>query len=102
MKPKQEEMRQILGRVTREEFIGRAAELEQLLLRAERSDSARGLLILMSPLAGVSELLRQTYDELFRRGGNVVPIYYALPQIETTPVSAAIEFLNAFLLQYIA
>lgn len=102
MKRKQEEMRQILGRVTREEFVGRAAELDQLLLRAERSDSARGLLILMSPLAGVSELLRQTYDELFRRHGNVVPIYYALPQIETTPVSAAIEFLNRFLLQYIA
>lgn len=95
-------MRQILGRVTREEFVGRAAELEQLLLRAEGSDSARGLLILLAPLAGVSELLRQTYDELFRRQGNVVPIYYALPQTETTAVSAAIEFLNTFLLQYIA
>jgi len=95
-------MRQILGRVTREEFVGRTAELEQLLLRAESPDSARGLLILMSPLAGVSELLRQTYDELFRSRGNVVPIYYALPQIETTPVSAAIEFFNTFLLQYIA
>ena len=31
-----------------------------------------------------------------------VPIYFALPQTETTVVSAAIEFLNTFLLQYIA
>ncbi|MGI9065708.1 MAG: ATP-binding protein [Pyrinomonadaceae bacterium] len=102
MKPRQEEIRQILGRVTREEFVGRTAELEQLVSHATRSDSARGLLILLAPLAGVSELLRQTYDELFRRQGNVVPIYYALPQTETTAVSAAIEFLNTFLLQYIA
>jgi serine/threonine-protein kinase RsbW len=102
MKPRQEEIRQILARVTREEFVGRTAELEQLVSHATRSDSARGLLILLAPLAGVSELLRQTYDELFRRQGNVVPIYYALPQTESTVVSAAIEFLNTFLLQYIA
>jgi serine/threonine-protein kinase RsbW len=102
MKPRQDEMRQILGRVTREEFVGRTAELEQLVSHATRSDSAHGLLILLAPVAGVSELLRQTYDELFRRQENVVPIYYALPQSESTVVSAAIEFLNTFLLQYIA
>jgi serine/threonine-protein kinase RsbW len=102
MKPRQEEMRQILGRVTRAEFVGRAAELEQLLSHATHSNGARGLLILLAPLAGVSELLRQTYDELFRRQGTVIPIYYALPQTQTTAVSAAIEFLNTFLQQYIA
>ena len=102
MKRSGEEMRQILGRVTREEFVGRATELERLVLHASRPDDARGLLILLAPLAGVSELLRQTYDELFRRQGQVVPIYYALPQTETTAVSAAIEFLSTFLLQYIA
>lgn len=102
MKPRQEEMRQILGRVNREEFVGRAAELQQLVSHAARPDGSRGLLILLAPLAGVSELLRQAYDELFRRQGSVVPIYYALPQTETTAVSAAIEFLNTFLQQYIA
>ena len=102
MKRSGEEMRQILGRVTRAEFVGRATELERLVSHASRPDDARGLLVLLAPLAGVSELLRQTYDELFRHQGQVVPIYYALPQTETTAVSAAIEFLGTFLLQYIA
>ena len=102
---------QILGRVRRDEFIGRTAELERLLSHARQSNEQRrsgeardanGLLILLAPLAGVSELLRQTFDSLFSRREEVVPIYFALPQAETTAVSAAIEFLNTFLLQYIA
>ena len=103
-----EQTRQILGRVKRDEFVGRAAELERLVSHAKRSGpastsgEARGLLILLAPLAGVSELLRQTFDSIFNRREEVVPIYFALPQIETTAVSAAIEFLNNFLLQYLA
>ncbi|MEP6568131.1 MAG: ATP-binding protein [Acidobacteriota bacterium] len=97
--------RQILGRVKRDEFIGRTTELERLVSYATQSNQARassGLLILLAPLAGVSEFLRQAFDELFNRREAVVPIYFSLPQAETTAVSAAIEFLNAFLLQYIA
>jgi serine/threonine-protein kinase RsbW len=104
MKNRHEETRQILGRVKRDEFVGRAAELQRLVSHASparRADEGSGLLILLAPLAGVSELLRQTYDELFRTR-SVMPIYFALPQAETTAVSAAIEFLNTFLLQYIA
>ncbi len=102
---------QILGRVRRDEFIGRTAELERLVSHARESNGrgssgeargGRGLLVLMAPLAGVSELLRQTFDNLFTRREEVVPIYFSLPQAETTVVSAAIEFLNTFLLQYIA
>jgi len=100
--------RQILGRVRRDEFIGRTAELERLISHAKQSNGqassgeAHGLLILLAPLAGVSELLRQTFDSLFHSREELVPIYFALPQTETTAVSAAIEFLNTFLLQYIA
>jgi serine/threonine-protein kinase RsbW len=103
-----EYQRQSLGRVRRDEFIGRTAEVERLVSHANRangrtsSGAAHGLLILLAPLAGVSELLRQTFDRLFDRREEVVPIYFALPQGETTAVSAAIEFLNTFLLQYIA
>jgi serine/threonine-protein kinase RsbW len=98
---------QILGRVRRDEFVGRRDELRRLVahaLRSERQEpgtAARGLLLLLAPLAGVSEFLRQAYDELFH-GREVAPIYFALPQAEVTPVSAAIEFLNTFLLQYLA
>ena len=102
---KQEEMRQVLSRVKRDEFAGRADELQRVVSHALSSgqpDKNRGLLILLAPLAGVSELLRQAYDDLFNRQSDVVPIYFALPQTETTAVSAAIEFLNTFLLQYIA
>jgi serine/threonine-protein kinase RsbW len=102
MKHNRNEHRQILGRVKRDEFIGRSAELEELISHAVRPTRAQGKLILLAPLAGVSELLRQTFDSLFNRRENIVPIYFGLPQAETTAVSAAIEFLNTFLLQYIA
>lgn len=94
--------RRILARVNRDEFVGRAVELEQLLTHASEPAHAQGLLILLSPLAGVSELLRQAFDSLFNRHEKVVPIYFALPSSETTAVSAAIEFLNSFLRQYLA
>ena len=97
-----EEMRQILGRVRREEFVGRKAGLERLVACAMQANESRGLLILSAPLAGVSELLRQAYDQLFNLRSSVVPVYYALPQSDATPVSAAIEFLNTFLVQYVA
>ena len=95
------EMRQVLGRVKREEFAGRAAELDRVVSHALTQESG-GLLILLAPLAGVSELLRQAYDTIFHLNENVVPVYFALQPTETTAVSAAIEFLNTFLLQYIA
>jgi serine/threonine-protein kinase RsbW len=103
--PTSQPARRILGRVKRAEFVGRSAELERLVSHAAPAGSAsdaRGLLILLAPLAGVSELLRQAYDQLFNAQGDTVPIYFSLPASDTTAVSAAIEFLNAFLGQYIA
>lgn len=94
--------RRILGRVAAEEFVGRADELQQIVSHPRTSGEERGLLLLMAPLAGVSELLRQSYDELFNQREDIVPIYFALTRGETTAVSAAIEFLTTFLLQYVA
>jgi len=101
--------RQILGRVKRDEFVGRTSELQRVVAhathvngldRARAPEPGRGLLVLLAPLAGVSELLRQAYDELFNKR-EVAPIFFALPETETTAVSAAIEFLTTFLMQYI-
>ena len=98
----QQTSRRILSRVPPEQFVGRGAELQQLVAQALRAGGNRGLLLLLAPSAGVSELLRQAYDTLFNRRSDVIPIYFAFTRNEITSVSAAIEFLNTFLQQYVA
>ena len=97
-----EKFRRVLGHVTQQEFVGRTGELERIVAQAEPVNAGRGLLLLMEPSAGVSELLRQAYDQIFNRRSEVIPIYFAITRTETTAVSAAIEFLNTFVQQYIA
>ena len=97
-----ENFRRVLGRVAPPDFVGRAEELDRILAQAEPLNSGRGLLLLMEPSAGVSELLRQAYDRIFNERTDVIPIYFAFTRNETTAVSASIEFLSTFLQQYIA
>ncbi|HEX7771985.1 MAG TPA: hypothetical protein VF435_06155, partial [Pyrinomonadaceae bacterium] len=97
-----ENFRRILGRVVRQDFVGRAGELDRIMAQAEPVNAGRGLLLLMEPSVGVSELLRQSYDQIFNEHTEVIPIYFAITRNETTAVSAAIEFLNTFVQQYIA
>ncbi len=99
---RQQTSRRILGRVTPEQFVGRAVELGRLTAHPARKTGARGLLLLLAPSAGVSELLRQTYDAIFNQQGTTFPVYFSFTRNETTAVSAAIEFLNTFLQQYVA
>ncbi len=96
------ESRRILSRVSRLDFVGRVEELERIIQQAKPANAGRGMLLLMEPSAGVSELLRQAYDEIFNEHSDVVPIYFAFTRNERTAVSAAIEFLTVFLQQYIA
>jgi serine/threonine-protein kinase RsbW len=91
----------ILGRVAPEEFVGRADELQQIVRHASREAEARGLLLLLAPSAGVSELLRQAYDELFNRRLDVIPFYFALTRGEKT-AAAARHFFHTFLQQFVA
>ena len=102
MSSRNENFRRVLGRVVQQDFVGRVAELDRIMAQAERANAGRGLLVLMEPSAGVSELLRQAYDRIFNRRSDVIPIYFAITRNETTAVSAAIEFLNVFVQQYIA
>ena len=97
-----ENFRRVLGRVTPPDFVGRVSELERIMAHATPANAGRGLLLLMEPSAGVSELLRQAYDRIFNQHSDVIPIYFAFTRNETTSVSASIEFLNTFLQQYIA
>ncbi|HEX8707426.1 MAG TPA: ATP-binding protein [Pyrinomonadaceae bacterium] len=100
---KKRDARQTLGRVLPEEFVGRSAALRQVVeLAAPGAQSERGLLLLTAPSAGASELLRQSYDELFRQQGETVPVYFALAQSDQTALGAARRFLQTFLLQLTA
>ncbi|HEX8141707.1 MAG TPA: ATP-binding protein [Pyrinomonadaceae bacterium] len=94
--------RRILGRVEPEDFIGRADELERIISLASPGARARGLLVLAAPAAGVSELLRQAYDELFRRHDSLVPIYFAFSSDDKTTTRAARRFFQTFLQQLVA
>ena len=44
--------RRILGRIDREEFVGRDRELEQIVRHPSRNNDGRGLLVLSAPPAG--------------------------------------------------
>jgi serine/threonine-protein kinase RsbW len=90
----------ILANVSRDEFVGRDAELRQISRQA--SKDRHGLVVLAEPGVGASELLRQAYDQLFVRRGEPVPIHFAFKRSEGTPLDAARRFFQNLLQQYIA
>jgi serine/threonine-protein kinase RsbW len=94
--------RPILSRIGRDEFVGRESALEQVLRLSSQPATERGLLLLAAPAVGLSEFLRQAYDELFRLHGEAIPIYFALARSDKTAVGAARRFLQTFLLQLVA
>lgn len=89
----------ILANVNRDEFVGRDAELRQLVDHSSGAGDAGGLLVLGAPNVGASELLRQAYDELFSRRGEAIPIYFAFGK---NSLDAARGFFQSFIQQYIA
>ena len=92
----------ILANVSRDEFVGRDAELQEIVRQASRLVDRNGLIVLAAPGMGAAELLRQVYDQLFVRRGDPVPIHFALNQSEGTPLDAARRFFQNLLQQYIA
>ena len=94
--------RRILGRVAADLFVGRAAEAEEIERLAPHHSGPRGLLLLSAPGAGATELLRQTYDRLFRRHGTASPVYFQWSRDDRTAAAAARRFLHAFLSQLVA
>ncbi len=93
--------RKILSRREPGEFTGRTRELDEVLRHA-KSGVGRGLLILSAPAEGVSELLRQAYDQLFYEQGEVIPFYFALSRHDKTIENAITRFLQTFLLHVVA
>src|SRR5881398_1169531 len=92
----------ILANVSRDEFVGRDAELREIVRQASPLVDRRGLVVLAAPGVGGGELLRQAYDQLFARRGDPVPIHFAFRRNGATASEIARGFFQSFLKQYIA
>jgi serine/threonine-protein kinase RsbW len=92
---------QILARTTREDFIGRDAELRAITQQGSAAKS-RGILVFAAPGAGASELLRQAYDQLFLQRRFSIPLHFALKRGEGPPAETARRFFKTLLQQFIA
>src|SRR5947207_9330113 len=91
----------ILSSVSREEFVGRDGELQQIVRQAAPGRDRRGLLLLAPPRVGAAELMRQAYDQLFTRRGDSIPVYFAFRRRDGLAESARGFFQN-LIQQYVA
>src|SRR5919205_2890240 len=94
--------RRILARVAPEQFVGRGEQLRELAALASARAEQRGILLFASPQSGVSELLRQSFDELFRQRGGPAPVYFAFTRSDAATTAAARRFLQTFLTHTVA
>ncbi len=92
----------ILANIPVADFIGRSREIDILLRHAKGENSARGMLVSAAPTIGVSELLRQLYDQLFDEQGEIIPFYFALRKSDKNAKQSATRFLQNFLQQTVA
>ena len=92
----------ILANIAAGDFIGRSVELDALLRHANGDGKSNGILVSSAPASGVSEILRQTFDQLFYEQGEIVPFYFALRKSDKTAQQAATRFLQSFLQQIVA
>ena len=83
-------------------LIGRDTEIDRLVARARSSAEDGGMLLLATPGAGASELLRQTYDRIFNEQREIIPIYFSIRRSFTTGRDIAEDFLNEFIRQLVA
>ena len=92
----------VLSRLTSDEFIGRSNEIDEILRHARKTEQNFGLLLLSKPANGVSELLKQVYDQLFYEQSDIIPFYFAFSKNDKTAKATAQRFLQTFLLQIVA
>src|SRR5207245_1831939 len=91
----------ILATVSRDDFVGRAGELQQIVRQAARVGERGGLLLLAAPRVGATELLRQAYDELFTHRRDSIPIHFAF-RPDDNPREAARSFFQNLVQHYVA
>jgi len=91
----------ILAGVSRDDFIGRDAELKRVVRQASHDWGRPGLLLLAAPSAGAGELLRQSFDELFSRRADAIPIHLAFERSQGL-IETARNCFQGSVQQYIA
>lgn len=96
------ERTKILSAIAREKFVGRTEEQDDLLRHAKEGGDSKGLAVLSIPGGGLTELLTQTYDQLFYEQGNIIPIYFQVKKSDKTCEQLALRFLQTFLQQTVA
>ncbi len=91
-----------LSTIPEEDFIGRTSELDKLLHHGKAKTKSRGLILLASPSAGATELLRQTFDHFFFNQTETIPFYFSLDASDLSAKESALRFLKTFLKQVVA
>ncbi len=84
------------------DFIGRDDEIARIIAHGVSDAGSDGLLVLATPGAGASELLRQTYDRLFHEQRETIPFYFAIRRRHASGREIAEDFLHEFIRQLVA
>ena len=84
------------------DFVGREIEIERLVEHARTAGKQRGIVLLATPGAGATEILKQTYDRLFHEQRDVIPFYFAIRKNYAAASEVAADFLNEFIRQLVA
>jgi serine/threonine-protein kinase RsbW len=69
---------------------------------AEVSKGNSGLVLLSAPGAGLSEILRATFDRLFNERGEILPFYFEIRESDRTAKGVALRFMSEFMLHAVA
>jgi serine/threonine-protein kinase RsbW len=84
------------------DFVGREKELDRLIEHSASASGDDGVLLLATPGAGASELLRQTYDHLFHEQREIIPFFFTVRRSYSSGREIAEDFLHEFIRQLVA
>src|SRR5215203_1778164 len=84
------------------DFVGRDKEIDRLASHSVSGGGSEGILVLATPGAGASELLRQTYDRLFHEQREITPFYFPIRRNINSSREMAEDFLLEFIRQLVA
>lgn len=91
--------KRILSRVEPDDLVGRSTHFERL---SELAKGNGGLVLLSAPSAGLSEILRTTFDRLFNERGDIMPFYFEIRKTDRSAKGVGLRFMSEFILHAVA